>query len=385
MAVGKRLIGRRAFRFAGIVALVLTMHALSLRWLAEMLHGPVPLKTMADPMFTRVLQPEAPPPVVAAAESPAPAPAPRTRTIQPARKASAPKRAASRPEPPASEAAADAEVLPMPMQEAAGPAEAPASAAASASPGESVAAESTAAPASATASAPEQAVASAAAPTASVPAVGNLDTWPVDTRVVYRLTGYYRGDLTGSGRVQWQRQDDRYQVRVDLDFGLFGYSFMSQGEVAATALLPRAYQEQSPNRTRVVRMDPDRIVLNDGRTIDKPGAVQDTASQFVEIAHRLATGQAKLEVGQSTHIYLARPGGVDEWVYDVVGREVIATPNLGNVEAFHLKPRPITKPRGPFTAEMWYAPTLQYLPARIRVNMGTEAHVDLVVDRIEQR
>ena len=34
---------------------------------------------------------------------------------------------------------------------------------------------------------------------------------------------------------------------------------------------------------------------------------------------------------------------------------------------------------------MWFAPALQYLPVRIRVNMGTEAHVDLLVETIEQR
>ena len=34
---------------------------------------------------------------------------------------------------------------------------------------------------------------------------------------------------------------------------------------------------------------------------------------------------------------------------------------------------------------MWFAPSLQYLPVRIRVNMGDEAYVDLMVDKIEQR
>ena len=64
---------------------------------------------------------------------------------------------------------------------------------------------------------------------------------------------------------------------------------------------------------------------------------------------------------------------------------MLATPQLGTVEAFHLKPRPIPNARGNITAEMWFAPSLQYLPVRIKVLMGNEAHVDLMVDRIEQR
>ena len=55
------------------------------------------------------------------------------------------------------------------------------------------------------------------------------------------------------------------------------------------------------------------------------------------------------------------------------------------MEAFHLKPRPIPNPRGNITAEMWFAPALQYLPVRIMVLMGEEATIDLLVEQIEQR
>jgi len=48
------------------------------------------------------------------------------------------------------------------------------------------------------------------------------------------------------------------------------------------------------------------------------------------------------------------------------------------------KPRPLANPRGNITAEMWFAPSLQYLPVRIRVATG-DAHVDLFVEKIEQR
>ena len=69
---------------------------------------------------------------------------------------------------------------------------------------------------------------------------------------------------------------------------------------------------------------------------------------------------------------------------DIVEKEVLQTPQLGAVEAFHLRPRPLTNPRGNITAEFWFAPTLQYLPVRILVNAG-DARLDLLVDKIEQR
>ncbi|RYY53698.1 MAG: DUF3108 domain-containing protein [Comamonadaceae bacterium] len=127
------------------------------------------------------------------------------------------------------------------------------------------------------------------------------------------------------------------------------------------------------------------MLLANGNVVRKPeGGVQDTASQFVELAHRFASGREALEVGRTVSFQMARPGAVDLWTYDIVGQEVLST-RLGVVQAFHLVPRPIANPRGNITAEMWFAPSLQYLPVRIRVNMGSEAEIDLLVDGIDQQ
>ena len=47
--------------------------------------------------------------------------------------------------------------------------------------------------------------------------------------------------------------------------------------------------------------------------------------------------------------------------------------------------RSIANPRGNITVEMWFAPSLQYLPVRIRVNMGEGTYLELTVVKIEQR
>ena len=121
-----------------------------------------------------------------------------------------------------------------------------------------------------------------------------------------------------------------------------------------------------------------------GSRLPRPEGVQDSASQFVALSHRFASASTPMAVGQSVQFWLARPGGADIWTYDVVEMETLATPRLGPIQAFHLKPRPLANPRGPITAEMWFAPTLQYLPVRIKVTLSDEAWVDLMVDKIEQ-
>ena len=47
--------------------------------------------------------------------------------------------------------------------------------------------------------------------------------------------------------------------------------------------------------------------------------------------------------------------------------------------------RRLDKPRGPLTAEMWFAPSLQYLPVRIRITQSEDTYLDLLVETIEQR
>jgi Protein of unknown function (DUF3108) len=214
-----------------------------------------------------------------------------------------------------------------------------------------------------------------------------LDSWPADTRLNYRLGGQFLGgELHGDAQVQWLRQGSRYESRVDIHLILWpGLVLISQGDVMPQGLLPRGYEELRSGGPRSVRLEDESIVLTDGRRVPRPAGVQDTASQFVELSHRFSTAQDLLEVGRSVDFWMARPGGVDLWTYDIVERETLQLASLGAVEAFHLKPRPIVNARGNITAEVWFAPSLQYLPVRIRVNMGDTAYIDLTVEKIEQR
>ena len=60
--------------------------------------------------------------------------------------------------------------------------------------------------------------------------------------------------------------------------------------------------------------------------------------------------------------------------------EPVAT-SFGAVNAFHLKPRRVSRPGGELIAEVWFAPQLRYLPARIRIEQDRETFIDLVLSR----
>ncbi len=349
---------------------VLLLHALALAALSQLLQPPSLLTPMVEPMYTRTITVQAPAP-----EPVAPVAAP-TRPSRPSATIRRP-RAATRPTPPAAPASeAVAQAPPEPAAEAI-PGPAPPSAAPEAAPRTTIAPTETG-DTTTSADATGDGAAGTAAP-------AYLAQWPGNTRLTYRVGGNYRGELHGSAEVSWQRDGARYQTAVQLDMGLLvSLRLTSQGVITEQGLRPAVYEEQTRNRRRGVRLGED-VRLNNGERVPRPEDVQDAASQFVELGHRFATGQTALVPGASVRLWLARPGGVDEWTYDVIGEETLYLPRLGAVAAMHMKPRPLEKPRGPIRAEIWFAPTLQYLPVRILLIQGADTYLDLMVDTIEQQ
>ena len=359
-------------------ALALLLHALALALLGSLLRPPSILRQVAPPFYTRTITPEAP----AAAPQQA---APVAQVSKPKRPVARIQKAPAAPVSVAPQAMAPASATPdtadaeAPLASDEPQAPSPAASAAlaeSPAPDDSLAARDPGGQDGA--AAPPASAARAAEP-------GFLADWPGDTRLTYTLGGNYRGELHGSARVLWQREGTRYHTAVQLDVGLLlSMHLTSQGDITATGLQPAVYEEQVRQRRRGVRLDED-VRLHNGQRVARPAGVQDAASQFVELSHRLATGQLSTEPGTAIPLWLARPGGVDEWTYDVVGEDTLHLPRLGAVRALHFRPRPLAKPRGPIHAEIWFAPSLQYLPVRIRITQGPDTFMDLLADTIEQR
>jgi Protein of unknown function (DUF3108) len=354
-------------RTALLLVLVLgvaVLHGLVITWLDAQLPAAGSLRPMPEAMFTREIAPTPPrAAAVQAAPSPPPSPQPSSRPKQPL--------AGKKPILSATESIANTTPLSTPTQpKDEPPPVAPPTAAASEPVTTSTVAVTT----------PTQSTSILGSDTTEV--ARWQDIWPESTRLTYKLGGYWRGDLHGSARVDWQLQGEQYQTSVVVSV-LFiqPFSMSSQGRITPDGLYPQAYQETELGKRRVLGFTDDSLTLGNGARVPRTPQVQDAASQFVDLAFRMATGRATLEVGQVIRYHMVRPEGVDEWVYDVVGEDTLDTPRLGPVQAFHLKPRPLARPRGPVTMEMWYAPSLDYLPARIKIFRGTGSYVDLMIDK----
>jgi hypothetical protein len=366
-----------------------------------------------DIAFVRELAPAEPPPV-APVPAPTPAPAPAVAS-PPAAAASAPAAAASAPE-----AAAEA----TPAAPAAVAAAAPEAAEATqpaATPGDSTlaslpstppiptadtAASAVAAPGQMPAgpalTAPQQSTASAAVSPPSTPLSAPPSApssapsfeWPPSTRLSYTLVGDYRGPVQGKARVEWLRSGNRYQVHLDVRVGadfapLVTRRMSSDGLLTEAGLKPLRYDEETRVLLREVRrqtifFEPERIVLPRGGVQPPVPGVQDTASQFVQLSWMFTLQPQLLRAGQTVELPLALTRRVDRWVYDVVGEEVLDLP-VGPVKAWHLKPRLQSKTSSDLAVETWFAPSLQYLPVRIRIRQDEASFIDLTLERLPQQ
>lgn len=231
-------------------------------------------------------------------------------------------------------------------------------------------------------------------PAADPAASGPAFEWPRSTQLTYRLSGYYRGPVDGTARVEWLYDGAHYQVHVEVSIGpsfapLVARRMSSEGEVGAAGLVPRRYEEE----TRVILRDPRRVTvtmddstvrLANGQTFPRPPGIQDTASQFVHLTWLFTTQPQRLVAGESVGLMLALPRRVGPWTYDVQEAETLYT-DAGAIEAVPVRPRRADRSRGELSAELWVAPSLQYLPVRFVIRQDEENHVDLLLDRLPQQ
>jgi hypothetical protein len=234
---------------------------------------------------------------------------------------------------------------------------------------------------------PPEAVAHAAS-AASAPSAFE---WPPSTRMSYTLRGNYRGEVVGAAQVEWVRSGSRYQVHLDVWVGaqaapLVGRRMTSDGDLGEQGLSPRRYDEETRAlfgqlRRRTILFEADRVLLPNGKQVERPAGMQDAASQFVQLTWLFTTQPQLLRVGQRIELPLALPTNVDRWSYEVIEEVSLPTP-FGPVQAFHLRPRRELRPNRDLVADAWFAPSLQYLPVRLLIRQDVDTYVDMMIDRL---
>jgi hypothetical protein len=215
--------------------------------------------------------------------------------------------------------------------------------------------------------------------------------WPLSTRLTYQLTGNYRGPVYGQAQVEWLRQGSRYQVNLDVGVGPSFAPFItrrmsSEGQLTPGGIAPRRFDEETklilgdPRRAGV-GFQPGEVQLNNGRRQPVQPGAQDSTSQFVQLTWLFLTGREPLQAGHVVQFPLVLPRRQYAWAYEVLGEEVLSTP-MGPVASWHLRPTAVTRAQvdpGDLVAEVWLAPSLQYLPVRLIIRQDEQTYIDMML------
>lgn len=230
---------------------------------------------------------------------------------------------------------------------------------------------STAAPVAEQASAtPESAPAPDTSPAAKE-ATLSADALPGSVKLVYRVEAN-KFPFTLRSELLWQQVDESYQAR--LSFSAFGQSRVqtSRGLIDAYGLAPERFSDKYRSEVAAHFNRAQRVVSFSANTPNlplQPGA-QDRLSVLVQLAALVANAPTRFTPGTTLSMQTIGPRDGDQWLFTFGEMEALELPG-GPQQGLKL----VRQPRQTYDqkVEIWLAPGLSYLPARIRI---TEANGD---------
>lgn len=394
---------QRGVRLAGWIALSALLHAAligGLRWRSEFgadgadQHAAIvvelvdPAAEVAEPAAPTPVEPATPPDTARTPDAPRPVRAPAAAAAAPATPRAAPRSpasAADAPADPATRAPAPADPDPAPMPRLAStpsdtPRDAPDAQAATATPQPE---------------ADAQAAAPADPPPVDSPSPvpgtrAEMRAVPPSRRLDFSAHGVIGGhDYWGKGAIRWQIGAGRYQLDQDVALDLLVTTLRLQNSTSAGLLSehglePIRYTEKTRTRALVAtnfNRDPEHNSISFSATTAvlplEPGA-QDRASIVMQLATLFASRDAEMRPGARFHVLLAGVRGAETWTLTVAETETIAT-GLGPMEARRIvrEPRPDSRDS---RVEVWFAPRIGFLPARIRYTEANGNVTEMTLD-----
>ncbi len=197
------------------------------------------------------------------------------------------------------------------------------------------------------------------------------------TQVLYEVSGKAKGfPYFARSNLLWQHDGQRYQLRFEVGLPLLGSRTQtSVGALNAQGLAPQRFGDK--NKTELAaHFERDKgwvtFSANTPASPLLPGA-QDRLSLFMQLAAQLAGAPQRYPAGTVIDLPTVSAREAEIWSFVVDGEERISLP-LGDVQALHLR----RLPRREYDQriDLWFAPSLAYLPVRIRLQQANGDEID---------
>ena len=201
---------------------------------------------------------------------------------------------------------------------------------------------------------------------------------PAPTRLAFDVTGQAK-KFTYSARAEllWQHDGSRYEARQEVSLFLLGSrSQKSVGHITPQGLAPERFSDRARSE-QAAHFDQAKgrvtFSANTPAATVGPGA-QDRLSIFIQLGALLAGDPARFVPGTQITLTTVSARNADRWTFTVERPETLELP-AGTTQTLKLQ----RLPRRDYDqkAELWVAPSLGYLPVRIKLTQANGDFADL--------
>lgn len=233
------------------------------------------------------------------------------------------------------------------------------------------------------------AVAPAPEPAASAPATplthATVFAFPDPVRLLYELTGEAKKlRYSARGELLWKQDGHSYEARLEASMLFLGSrTRTSTGSITPEGLAPQRFSDKWRSEVAAHFDQPNHRASFSANTpdVDLQPAAQDQLSVILQIASILAGDPSRYPPSATLAVQTIGPRDADTWVFTVEGPEKILLPS-GEMASLKLT----RNPRKPFDqkVEVWLAPSLGYLPVRLKITNANGDFVDQQLRGVEK-
>lgn len=203
---------------------------------------------------------------------------------------------------------------------------------------------------------------------------------PNPVRLKYDVKGETKSGIPyfASGELVWNHDGKNYDSRLHVSMLFISRTQTSKGALTAQGLEPLRFGDKGTGRSEVAahfEREKNKVSFsaNTPDVVLTTGA-QDQLSVFMQLAALFGGNPNRLTQGVVLSFQAIGPRSAENWVFKVGGTETLKLPG-GEVSAIKLVRDSVGD--NDAKGEIWLAPSLGYLPARIRLTQGGD-----VVDQL---
>ena len=208
---------------------------------------------------------------------------------------------------------------------------------------------------------------------------------PASVLLKYQVQGQAKGlNYWASAELAWQQDGQAYDSRLTVSAFLLGSrTQVSKGTLGPEGLMPTRFGDKSRSELAAHFQRDKGVISFSANSPDAPllKGAQDRLSVVMQISSLLAGDSARFPLGTMLSFQTVSQREAEVWHFLVEKEEMLQLP-FGEIDAIKLN----RKPRREFDQqiELWFAPTLGYLPVRLRITNANGDFVDQLLNKAEK-